>query len=407
MILEVHVPMKKAQKVVLAYSGGLDTSVILKWLVEEYGAEVIAFAADLGQAEELDGLEAKALKTGAAKIYIEDLREDFVRDFVFPALRANAVYENDYLLGTSLARPLIALKQVQIALAEGADGVAHGATGKGNDQVRFELTQMALAPQLKTVAPWRLWDFRSRTDLIEYAKKHGIPVPATVEKPYSCDRNLLHMSYEGGQLEDPWVEPDTEMFTLCTPLDRTPDQPQYVEVDFEQGVPVAVDGQRLSPAALLSRLNDLGGRHGVGRVDLVENRFVGMKSRGVYETPGGTILHRAHRALESITLDREAMHLKDSLVVKYAQMVYNGFWYSAERLALQALVDQTQTVVNGTARLKLFKGNCLVAGRKSPNSLYNMDLATFERDEVYNQKDAAGFIRLAGLRLRGQHRLPE
>lgn len=395
--------MKKAKKIVLAYSGGLDTSVILKWLIEEYGAEVIAFAADLGQAEELDGLNEKAENTGASKIFIEDLREEFVRDFVFPALKANAAYESSYLLGTSLARPLIAKRQVEIALAEGADGIGHGATGKGNDQVRFELSALALAPQLTIVAPWRLWDFKSRTDLIGYAKKHGIPVPATAEKQYSCDRNMLHMSFEGGPLEDPWYEPDDDMFILTVSPEKAPDKATYVEIDFSAGVPVAVDGEKLSPANLLTRLNELGGKNAVGRVDMVENRYVGMKSRGIYETPGGSILHIAHRALESITLDREVMHLKDELAVKYANMVYNGFWYAPEMKVLQATVDATQGSVNGTVRLKLYKGNCMVVGRKSDQSLYSEAFATFEEDEVYNQKDSEGFIKLTGLRLRIQN----
>jgi argininosuccinate synthase len=394
------VTLKKAKKVVLAYSGGLDTSVILKWLIEDYGAEVIAFAADVGQEEELDGLDEKAKNTGATKVYIEDVREEFVRDFFFPALKANAVYEGVYLLGTSLARPLIAKRQVEIAKAEGADGIAHGATGKGNDQVRFELTAMALDPSLTVVAPWRMWDFSSRTDLIEYAKKHGIPVPVTAQKPYSCDRNMLHMSFEGGVLEDPWLEPEEDMFVLTTGPHLAPDEPTYVEIDFEAGEPVAVDGRRLSPAALLTRLNEVGGKNGVGRVDMVENRYVGMKSRGIYETPGGTILHAAHRAMESITLDREEMHLKDSLMPQYAEMVYYGYWFAPERIALQALIDQTQQRVTGTVRLKLYKGNCQVVGRKSEYSLYREDYATFETDAVYDQKDAAGFIRLNSLRLR-------
>jgi len=394
--------LRKANKVVLAYSGGLDTSVILKWLREEYGAEVTAFAADLGQGEELDGLDEKARATGAAQVYIEDLREEFVRDFVFPALRANAVYEGSYLLGTSLARPLIAKRQVEIARAEKADGVAHGATGKGNDQVRFELTYMALDPSLVIVAPWRMWDFRSRTDLIEFARRHGIPVPATTEKPYSSDRNLLHISFEGGVLEDPWSEPDESMFVLSVSPEKAPDRPTYVEIDFEAGVPTAVDGERLGPADLLARLNRLGGANGVGRVDMVENRYVGMKSRGVYETPGGTILHAAHRALESITLDREVMHLKDSLAPRYAELVYYGYWFSPEMRALQTFIDTTQANVGGTVRLKLYKGNCMVVGRKSDRSLYHPDFATFEADAVYDQKDAEGFIRLNGLRLRIQ-----
>ena len=395
--------MKKINKVVLAYSGGLDTSVILKWIKDEYNAEVIAFAADLGQAEELDGLDVKAKNTGASKIYIEDLREEFVRDFVFPALKANATYEGSYLLGTSLARPLIAKRLVEIAQAEGADAIAHGATGKGNDQVRFEFSATALDPSLSVIAPWRIWDFKSRTDLIEYAKKHGIPVPATTEKPYSCDRNMLHMSFEGGILEDPWNEPSEEMFVLSVSPEKAPDKPLYVEIDFKDGVPVAVDGQTLSPADLLTRLNELGGANGVGRVDMVENRYVGMKSRGVYETPGGTVLHVAHRALESITLDREVMHLKDSLITRYSEMVYNGYWYAPEMRALQAMVDNTQERVTGTVRLKLYKGNCIVCGRKSDYSLYNQDFCTFEEDAVYDQKDAEGFIRLNALRLRIQN----
>ena len=391
---------KKAKKVVLAYSGGLDTSVILKWLVEDYGAEVVAFAADLGQGEELDGLDAKAMKTGASKIFIEDLREEFVKDYVFQALKANAVYEGCYLLGTSLARPLIAKRLVEIAEAEGAEGIAHGATGKGNDQVRFELSSLALAPHLQVIAPWRIWDFKSRTDLIGYAKQHNIPVPVSVEKPYSIDRNMLHMSIEGGVLEDPWNEPDESIFALTVSPERAPDKATYVEIEFEAGVPVAVDGVKLSPAALLTKLNELGGQNGVGRVDLVENRYVGMKSRGVYETPGGTILHIAHRALESLTLDREVMHLKDSLLTKYSEMVYYGYWFAPEMKSLQTMVDSTQEKVTGVTRLKIYKGNCIVVGRKSPYSLYNTDVVTFEEDDVYDQKDAHGFIRLSGLRLR-------
>jgi argininosuccinate synthase len=395
--------LRKARKIVLAYSGGLDTSVILKWLREDYGAEVVAFAADLGQGEELDGLDEKARKTGAGQVYIEDLREEFVRDYVFPALRANAVYEGTYLLGTSLARPLIAKRQVEIARAEGADGLAHGATGKGNDQVRFELSAMALEPSLIVVAPWRMWDFKSRTDLIGYARQHGIPVPVTTEKPYSSDRNMLHMSFEGGVLEDPWAEPDESMFVLTVSPEKAPDQPLSVEIDFESGVPVAVDGEKLSPAALLTRLNQLGGANGIGRVDMVENRYVGMKSRGIYETPGGTILHVAHRAMESITLDREVMHLKDAMMPKYAELVYNGYWFAPEMRALQLMIDSTQEHVTGTVRLKLYKGNTVVTGRKSDRSLYSEDFATFESDAVYNQKDAEGFIRLNGLRLRIQN----
>ena len=397
----------RVNKVVLAYSGGLDTSVILKWLVETYGCEVIAFSADLGQGEELEGLEEKALRTGASKVYVEDLREEFVRDFVFPMFRAAAVYEGAYLLGTSIARPLIAKRLVEIAEAEGADAIAHGATGKGNDQVRFELTAYALKPDIRVIAPWREWSLDSREKLIEYAESHGIPVPVTREKPYSSDRNLLHISFEGGVLEDPWYEPDEDMFVLTADPRQAPDEPEYVEIEFESGNPVAVNGQRLSPAELLARLNEIGGRHGVGRVDIVENRFVGMKSRGVYETPGGTIWRAAHRAVESLTMDREVMHLRDSLVPRYAELVYNGFWFAPERETLQAFMDEAQRNVTGTARLKLYKGNCWVVGRKSPVSLYDPEVATFEADTVYNQADATGFIKLNALRLRTLRRLRE
>ncbi len=393
--------MKKASKVVLAYSGGLDTSVILKWLREDYGAEVVAFAADLGQGEEeLDGLEMKARATGASQVYIDDLREEFVRDYVFPALKANAVYEGSYLMGTSLARPLIAKRQVEIARAEKADGVSHGATGKGNDQARFELTYMALEPSLIIIAPWREWAFKSRSDLIKYSIKYEIPVPVTQEKPYSKDRNLLHISFEGGVLEDPWVEPDESMFVMSVAPEKAPDEPEIIEIDFEAGIAVAVNGQNLSPANLLARLNEVGGANGVGRADIVENRFVGMKSRGVSETPGGTILHVAHRALETITLDREVMHMKDDMIPRYARMVYNGFWFSPEMRALQTFIDSTQNEVTGTVRMKLYKGNATVTGRRSDRSLYHIGFATFEEDQVYNQKDAEGFIRLNGLRLR-------
>ena len=388
------------KKVVLAYSGGLDTSVILRWLIETYGCQVVAFVADLGQGEELEGLREKGLKSGASKVCIEDLREEFVRDFVFPMLRANAIYEGGYLMGTSIARPLIAKRQVEIAAAEGADAVSHGATGKGNDQVRFEMTYMALSPLIKIIAPWKIWDFKSRTDLIRYAQKHGIPVPVTAKKPYSSDRNLLHISFEGGILEDPWTEPPEDMFVLTRSPEKAPDRPLYVEVDFEGGNPVAVNGELMSPAKLLSELNRLGGESGIGRVDMVENRYVGMKSRGVYETPGGTILHAAHRAVESITMDREVMHLRDSLIPRYAEMVYYGYWFSPEREVLQKMIDEAQRTVTGTARLKLFKGNCTVVGRKSADSLYSCDFATFEEDQVYDQKDAGGFIRLNALRLR-------
>lgn len=393
--------VNKAKKVVLAYSGGLDTSIILTWLKNEYGAdEVITFTADVGQGEELDGLEEKALKTGALKAYIRDLKEEFVRDFVFPAIRANAIYEGQYLLGTSLARPLISKHLVEIARAEGADGISHGSTGKGNDQVRFELAAMALDPAIKCVAPWREWDMSSRSELIAYARAHGIPIPVSADKPYSTDRNLLHMSFEGGLLEDPWREPDESMFVLTRSPEEAPDKPTYVEIEFKAGNAVAVDGEPLSPAALLARLNRLAGENGVGRVDIVENRFVGMKCRGVYETPGGTVLLLAHRNLETLTLDREAAHLKDSLMPQYSTLVYNGFWYAPEREALQSLIDSTQERVEGVVRLKLYKGSCQVVGRKSAASLYSGAFATFESDEVYDQSDAAGFIKCLGLRLR-------
>ncbi len=388
------------KKVVLAYSGGLDTSVILRWLIEEYRCEVVAFCADLGQGEELLPVRDKALKTGATSVHIVDLRETFVADFIFPMLRAAAVYEGSYLLGTSIARPLIAQAQVQVALEEHADAVSHGATGKGNDQVRFELTYAALAPQLKVIAPWREWDLNSRTALMDFARRHDIPVPVTAERPYSTDRNLFHISYEGGILEDPWAEPPDKMFLLTQSPESAPDIPVYVEIDFEAGNPVAVDGDHIAPVPLLTRLNRVGGEHGIGRVDLVENRFVGMKSRGVYETPGGTILTVARRALESLTLDREVLHLRDSLVPRYAEMIYYGFWFSPERQALQTFMDECQRDVSGTVRLKLYKGNVTVAGRRSPRSLYRTDFATFEADTVYRQRDAEGFINLNALRLK-------
>jgi argininosuccinate synthase len=391
---------EKVNKVVLAYSGGLDTSVILKWLAETYQCEVVTFSADIGQGEELAPVRGKALKTGASKVYIDDLKEEFVRDFVFPAFRANALYEGQYLLGTSLARPLIAKRQMEIAQLEAADAVSHGATGKGNDQVRFELTYMAFDPHIRIIAPWREWDLNSRTQLMDYAKKHGIPVPATPAKPYSTDANLLHISYEGGVLEDPWNAPEDSMFQLTVSPKAAPDTPEVIELAFEKGNPVEVNGERLSPANMLARLNQLGGRHGIGRVDLVENRFVGMKSRGVYETPGGTIIRAGHMAVESLTLDREVAHLRDSLIPKYAELVYYGFWFSPEMRLMQSMVDQTQENVTGTARLELYKGNCRVLGRKSEKSLYNMDFATFEKDSVYRQKDAEGFIRLNALRMR-------
>jgi argininosuccinate synthase len=388
------------KKVVLAYSGGLDTSIILKWLMETYRCEVVAFVADLGQGEELQEAHAKALATGAVKARVEDLREEFVSDFVFPAFRANAIYEGHYLLGTSIARPIIARHQVRIAEEEGADAVSHGATGKGNDQVRFELTYTALNPKLKVIAPWREWNLRSRTSLIEYAQRHGIPVPVTQDKPYSSDRNLLHISFEGGILEDPWAVPNPDMYVLTTSPEDAPDVPETIEIDIERGDPVAVNGQRLSPANLLQTLNDIGGRHGIGRVDLVENRYVGMKSRGIYETPGGTIMRIAHQAVESITMDREVMHIRDSLIPQYSRLIYNGFWYSPEMRLLQGTMDLAQEDVWGTARLKLYKGTCQVTGRKSNRSLYQPSFATFEEDDVYQQDDATGFIRLQGLRLR-------
>jgi argininosuccinate synthase len=390
------------KKIVLAYSGGLDTSVILKWLTETYECPVVAFAADIGQAEELDQLEAKGLSTGAEKVIVEDLKETFVRNYVFPAFRANAIYEGHYLLGTALARPLIAKRQVEIARTEGADAVSHGATGKGNDQVRFELTYQALDPDLRIIAPWRKWSLNSRQSLMEYAKAHGIPVPATPEKPYSTDRNLLHISYEGGILEDPWQGPPDDIFLLSVSPQDAPDRPEVIEISFEQGNPVAIDDEKLGPPQLLARLNTFGGRNGIGRVDLVENRFVGMKSRGVYETPGGTILRKAHMAMESITMDREVMHLRDSLIPKYAELVYYGFWFSPEMRVLQTFMDETQKTVSGTVRLELYKGNCRVLGRKSDMSMYRSDFATFESDEVYRQQDAEGFIRLNALRLRIQ-----
>lgn len=394
--------MSKIEKVVLAYSGGLDTSVILKWIKKNYACEVITMTADLGQGEELDGLEEKALATGASKAFVVDLQEEFVADYVFPMFRANAVYEGGYLLGTSIARPLIAKKLVEIALAEGAQAVAHGATGKGNDQVRFELSTLALAPQLATIAPWREWDLNSRTELLAFCAENGIPVPVTREKPYSCDRNLLHLSFEGGELEDPWAEPGPGTYVMSVDPAQAPDQAEIITLEFEAGNPVALDGQKLSPATMLAQLNILGGRHGIGRLDLVENRFVGMKSRGVYETPGGTILLHARRDLEGVCLDRELLHLRDSLIPRYAEMIYNGYWFAPEREALQAFMDKAQENVTGVVRLKLYKGGVYPLGRKSPYSLYNPELATFEKDEVYNQADAAGFIKLHGLRLQAR-----
>jgi len=388
------------KKIVLAYSGGLDTSVILRWLIETYQCEVVAFVADIGQGEEVGPVREKAIRTGASRCYVEDLQDEFVRDFVFPCLKTNALYEGRYLLGTSMARPLIAKGQMAVAKKEGADAVSHGATGKGNDQVRFELTYYAIDPHIRIIAPWREWTFRSRTDLVEYAKKHGIPTPVTAERPYSSDRNLFHLSFEGGILEDPWAEPPEKMYVLSVSPEVAPSRPTYVEIDFERGVPVAVDGARMGPAALLAHLNQLGGENGIGRVDMVENRYVGMKSRGVYETPGGTILQAAHRAVESITMDREVMHLRDSLIPRFAEMVYYGYWYSPEMELLRATIDESQKTVTGTARLKLYKGNCDVVGRKSPVSLYDPEFATFEAEQVYQQGDATGFIRLNALRLR-------
>ena len=386
-------------KIVLAYSGGLDTSVILRWLKEEYQCPVVAFAADVGQEEDWDKVREKGMATGAEKVVISDLREEFVRDYVFPAFRANAIYEGSYLLGTSLARPIIAREQVRVALAEGADAVSHGATGKGNDQVRFEMAYLALAPKMTIIAPWRIWDLNSRTKLMAYAEKYGIPIPVTRENPYSSDENLLHISFEGGILEDPWNEPEESMFKLSKSPEQAPDKPTYIEMEFSQGNPVAIDGEKLSPATLLARLNSLGGENGIGRLDMVENRFVGMKSRGVYETPGGTILRIAHRDLETITLDREVMKIRDSLMPRYAELIYNGFWFSPEMELLQKTMDTAQERVNGVVRLKLYKGNCIAVGRKSAQSLYQESFATFEEDDVYTQADAAGFIRLNALRM--------
>lgn len=392
--------MSKKNKIVLAYSGGLDTSIILKWLAKEYDAEIIAYVADLGQGEDLEEVYNKALKTGASKVYVEDLKDEFVKDFVFPAIKSNAIYEGVYLLGTSLARPLIAKRHIEIAEQEGAFAVSHGATGKGNDQVRFELTFYALNPEIKIIAPWREWKFKSRTDLLKFAEENGIDTGITADKPYSCDRNLLHISYEGGILEDPWAEPPESMFEMTVSPEKAPDKPTYIEIEFSKGEPVAINGKKLSPVEILANLNNVAGKNAVGRVDLVENRFVGMKSRGVYETPGGTVLHVAHRALESITIDREVMHLKDSLVPKIAELMYYGLWYSPEMEMLMAAVEDSQKNVDGVVRLKIYKGNTIIAGRKSDKSLYSEDLATFEEDEVYNQADATGFIKLNALRLK-------
>ncbi|MEE8637813.1 MAG: argininosuccinate synthase [Candidatus Margulisiibacteriota bacterium] len=393
------------KKVVLAYSGGLDTSVMIPWLKENYKCDVIAFAADLGQEEELKGLKEKALKTGASKVYIEDLKQEFAEDFLFPMLKSGAVYEGQYLLGTSVARPLIAKKQIEIAKKEKADALAHGATGKGNDQVRFELTYKALAPDLKIIAPWREWELKGRQEEIGYAKKRKIPVPVTKDKPYSSDRNLWHISYEGGILEDPWFEPQEEMFVLTVSPEKAPQKPAYLEIEFEKGIPVKLNGIRSSGYKLIEKLNEIGGKHGIGRVDLVENRLVGIKSRGVYETPGGTILYKAHQALESITLDRDTLHYKQVVAQRYAELVYYGQWFTPLKEALDAFINKTQEAVSGVVRLKLYKGNCTVVGRKSPNSLYQPELATFEKEEVYNQKDAEGFINLFGLPIKVRAKL--
>ena len=387
----------EAKKVVLAYSGGLDTSVIVKWLLENYKCEVVCFAADVGQEEELDGLDEKAKKTGASKCYIEDLQEEFARDYVFKAIKANAIYEDRYLLGTSLARPVIAKKQVEIALKEGADAVCHGATGKGNDQVRFEMTFKALAPELRIIAPWREWDLHSRSLLYDYADKNGIPVPGSKKKPYSMDRNLMHISYEGGILEDPYNEADEEMFILTKSAEKAPDKPEYIEIDFVEGIPVAINGEKLSSANLMKKLNKIAGNHGVGRVDIVENRLVGIKSRGVYETPAGTVLLAAHRDLESICLDKDTQHLKDSLAAEYARLIYYGLWFARKREAMDALIDETQRFVTGTVKVKLYKGHAMVVGRKSQYSLYSENIASFEKSDLYDQTDASGFLNLFGL----------
>lgn len=391
---------RRPLKVVVAYSGGLDTSVIVKWVKEKYNAEIIAFCADVGQNEELDGLNEKAINTGASKCFISDLCEEFAKDFIFPMMQANAIYEGSYLLGTSIARPLIAKHLIEVARAEGADAICHGATGKGNDQVRFELTAYAMEPKIKIIAPWREWDFKSRTDLIDYAKKSGIPISTTLKKPYSMDRNLLHISFEGGILEDPWAEAPEDLTVMTNPLSKTPDQPENVEISFEKGIPVKINGKAYSPANIMRELNKIAGKHGVGRIDIVENRFVGMKSRGVYETPAGTVIHAAHRALETITMDKEVMYLRDSYIPYYSRLVYNGFWYAPEREMMQAAITESQKFVTGDVKVKLFKGACHIIGRRSEYSIYDENIATFEKDTVYNQADAAGFIKLNALRLR-------
>ncbi len=390
---------REVKKIVLAYSGGLDTSVILKWLKETHTCPVVAFVADIGQDEDFEAIKEKAAASGAEKCVVEDLKETFVKNFVFPVLRGGAVYEGAYLLGTAIARPLIAQAQMDLARREGADAVAHGATGKGNDQARFELTYLSINPEIQIMAPWREWDFKGRESLMTYAKAQGIPVPVTKKSPYSIDQNLLHTSFEGGALEDPWAEPPGDMYLMTASPEEAPDQPTHVEIEFAEGNPVAVDAKTLSPPALLAKLNELGGTHGVGRVDLVENRIVGLKSRGVYETPGATILHAARRALESIVLDREVLHIRDGLMPKYAELIYYGFWFAPEREMLQRAFDEAAKEVTGTVRLKLYKGQCVAVGRKSPRSLYSQKLSTFEADEEYRQKDAEGFIRLNALRL--------
>ena len=389
-------------KVVLAYSGGLDTSCILTWLQEKYNAEVITYCADVGQAEELDGINEKALACGAKKSYVEDLNEEFAKDYIFPMFQANAIYENMYLLGTSIARPLISKHLVEVARKEGAEYICHGATGKGNDQIRFELSAYALNPAIKFIAPWRSpdWTFKSRTDLINYAREHKIPVNVSAKKPYSMDRNLLHISFEGGALEDPWTEAPAECHVMTTPVEDAPNTPEYITISFEKGNPVAINDQKLSPANIMRELNRLGGKHGIGRIDIVETRYTGMKDRGVYETPGGTILFHAHRAMESITMDREVMSVRDSLIDKYANMIYNGFWFSPEREFLQAAITESQKNVTGDVRCKLYKGCCHIVGRRSPYTLYDPEVVTFEADDVYNQQDATGFIKLNALRLR-------
>ncbi len=399
--------MAEKQKVVLAYSGGLDTSIIIPWLKENFDYEVIAMVGDVGQGEELEPLREKAIKSGASKVYIEDLKKEFVEDFIFPTLKAGAIYEGKYLLGTSFARPVIAKRLVEIAEKEGAVAVAHGATGKGNDQVRFELTIKALNPHLKIIAPWRMWDIRSREDAIDYARARNIPIPVTKEHPYSMDRNLWHLSHEGGDLEDPWNEPGDHVYLICTPPHKAPDEPEYVEIEFEKGIPVKVNGTHYDSVELIQKLNEIGARHGIGIVDIVENRLVGIKSRGVYETPGGTILYTAHEMLESITLDRDTLHYKQHVAIKFAELVYDGKWYTPLRKALSAFVDSTQENVTGRVRLKLYKGNCIPAGVESPYSLYDKELATFGEDSVYNQKDAEGFINLFGLPLKVQALLRE